>query len=387
MHSNSHKCLSVRQIGVLVPMHDPFFRGMLQGLKAYRPRSGSWSFLLRPPASLVRERPIGWEGAIGHADAPLLDEAGRPIPTVAVTLSGHRAGFPAAIPDYDAVATSVADHLLERGIRHFAGFVDRNPTAPGPMLRESLFAAVVTQRGASFEPFITGPRTQHRWTLEGQIEDLAEWLSNRPYPLGVMAGNDEHGWRCLVACRRAGLSVPDQVAVVGMDDDPILCEFCDPPLSSVAINQQRVGYEAAAMLDRLLLNEPLEAPLCVVPIEGVITRQSSDLIAVEDELVAGALREIRSAQGNLSFNDLLARLRTSQSTLYRRFHAALGRSPSEELFRARLQQVRRLLINTNLPLVEIAVETGYEHVSQLSRDVRKSTGLSPTQLRRRYRTG
>jgi LacI family transcriptional regulator len=176
------------------------------------------------------------------------------------------------------------------------------------------------------------------------------------------------------------------VAVLGVDNDEILCDLAEPPLSSVVPNTRRIGYEAAAMLDRLMAGEPAPTgPTLIEPL-AVMTRQSTDVLAVGDRDVAAAIRYIREhACEGISVNDVLAAVPLSRSVLERRFTRILGHTPKEEISRVRLRRIKQLLAETDLPLARIATMTGFEHPEYLNVMFKGKTGDTPGEYRENTR--
>jgi LacI family transcriptional regulator len=208
-------------------------------------------------------------------------------------------------------------------------------------------------------------------------------LKGLPKPLGVMACNDMRGQHVLEACARVRLRVPEEVAVIGVDDDALLCELCDPQLSSVVPNAEGVGYEAAALLDRLMAGKaPLKTPLLISPL-GITTRQSTDILAVEDPHIATALRFIREhACLGATVGDVLAHVPLSRTMLERGFRKYLGRSPQQEIRAIQMKRVSQLLADTNLKLAEIAELAGFKHPEYLNVAFKRDTGQTPGKYRK-----
>jgi LacI family transcriptional regulator len=187
----------------------------------------------------------------------------------------------------------------------------------------------------------------------------------------------------LDACQRVDAAVPEAVAVVGVDNDDVFCELCDPPLSSIMTNPQRIGYEAAALLGRLMDGEKPETNDSFVEPIGVHARQSTDVLAVEDSDVAAAMTFIRDhATDGCTVDDVLHHVPLGRSSLERRFRKFLGRSPQAEINRVRIKRIHELLAETDLPLSRIAELVGYEHPEYLSVVFKRETGQTPGQYRR-----
>jgi LacI family transcriptional regulator len=212
---------------------------------------------------------------------------------------------------------------------------------------------------------------------------LAVWLKSLPKPVGLMACNDMRALQVLDVCGEHGVAVPDEVAVIGVDNDSVQCELCDPPLSSVDPGTQRVGYEAAALLARMLAGRtPRKTPMLIEP-AGVVTRRSTAAPAPADPCVAAAMRFMHEHYSRpIGTADILRQIGVSRSTLERRFQHSLGRSPSAELARVRLERVRELLQHTDLSLREVAQRTGFDHVESMCRLFKRHTGRTPGDYRR-----
>jgi LacI family transcriptional regulator len=183
-----------------------------------------------------------------------------------------------------------------------------------------------------------------------------------------------------------GVAVPDEVAVLGVDNDEVLCDLADPPLSSIIPDTRRIGYEAASCLDRMMRGEPSPGPATVIPPLGVVTRRSTDVLAVEDRTLSRAARFIREhACEGIAVEDVLAAIPLSRSVFERRFLKVFGRTPKAEIVRMQLQRVMQLLAETDLPLKQIADRAGFEHAEYMSAAFKKRTGLTPGQYRRSAR--
>jgi LacI family transcriptional regulator len=242
----------------------------------------------------------------------------------------------------------------------------------------------VTQAGCScacwhhpryFSSFLSWEKAQ---------KELAAWLRRQPKPLGLMACSDRHAQRVLDACRRASLLVPDEVAVIGVDNDLSLCLLCQPPLSSVVDNPRRNGYEAARLLDRIMrgeLSSAADGPIRIPPL-GVITRRSTETTVTEDGIVAEALRFIREhACEDINAYSVSRHFPLSRSAFYLRFRKALGRSPHEEILRVRLERIKELLATSQLPVVEVSRLAGFDHPEYMGVVFKRLTGQTPGQYR------
>ena len=374
------------KVALIIETSIHYGREVLRGITQYLRANQPWSVFLEqrelwtsPPAWLRQWR---GDGVICRKTTPALartlERAG--VKVVDLNDQSLPIGFPRIESDEPAIGAMAADHLLDRGFRQFAfcGFSDQAWSTG----RREGFVARLTERGQTcdiWESPWTGPKARS-WEAE-QLK-IVRWLGDQASPLGVMACNDMRGQHVLDACQRLNLAVPEQIAVVGVDDDAVLCDLCHPPLSSVITNARGVGYEAAALLDRLMAGEPPPLqPVQIKPI-GVHTRQSTDVLAIDDPAVAIALRFIRQrACEGCSMKELLRHTPLSRSLLERKFRHYLGHSPQAEIRAVQLARVRQLLAETDLALKQIARLAGYPHPEYMSVVFKRETGKTPGQFR------
>jgi LacI family transcriptional regulator len=291
-------------------------------------------------------------------------------------------------PDEPAVVRLAVDHLLGCGLRHFAycGFAGLGYSES----RCRYFVRYVAESGR--EPHVyqaPHPTRGSTSTIEdhGLIDenDVAAWLRSLPKPLGLVACNDIRAQQVLNACTEYGIAVPRDVAVIGVDNDEVLCELAYPPLSSVELNVPRIGYEAAALLDGMMRGLPPAAEETAVAPLGIVARESTNVLAVPDDLAA-ALRFIRErACDGIDVPEVLRHVLLSRSTLERRFAAFIGSTPKAEILRVKIQRVKELLSTTDLPLARIAPLAGFNNVEPMCNLFKSKTGRSPGQYRKESR--
>jgi LacI family transcriptional regulator len=220
---------------------------------------------------------------------------------------------------------------------------------------------------------------------EDEVDAASRWIAALPKPLGLMACNDFRGLQALDACRRAGVAVPEEVAVIGVDNEVLACEMANPPLSSVIPDCRRIGYEAAALLDRLMKGEPPPRTTREIPPIGIVTRQSTEVTAIADPTVAEAMKFIREqACEGITVEDVLDHVTVSRSVLQKRFRDALGRTLHEAIAGVRLRRVKQLLIETDLSFDVLAQRAGFASRAYLSVVFRKSTGTTLAAFRREH---
>jgi LacI family transcriptional regulator len=382
MRRRPHVALIIDTLGV-------YGRRILRGINHYLFSHLPWSIYLDPYHRLKDSPPrwlTGWhgDGIICRSITPGSVERLRKlkIPIVNLNDSFTDLDLPTIRSDDHAIGRLAADHLLERGFRCFAfcGFA----ASAWSRRRQEGFAAALQQRGewcgAYESPWGGGSRY---CPGEQEYEKISRWLASLPQPLGVLACNDERGHHVLDACQRIGATVPDEVAVLGVDDDDLLCSLCRPPLSSVVPNPERIGYEAAALLDRLMAGaKPPRQEILIEPL-GVTSRQSTDVLALGDPDLAAAVRCIREhACEGITVSELLKHVPLSRSILERRFRQYLGHSPQAEIWAVQLKRVKQLLAETDLSLEQIATLTGYKHPEYMNVVFKRLTGQTPGRYRR-----
>jgi LacI family transcriptional regulator len=379
-------------VACLVETSTIYGREILRGVSRYVREAGPWAIFLEQ-RSLHEPAPRwlkGWDGdgILSRLSSPqaamLLRETG--IPTVDLNDQVGDLGLPQVRGDHEAIGTLAASHLLERGFTNFAFF--GFPGLAWSQSRFEGFASAVRAVGFPCHEYDRGQRTswshrQRSW--EAEVDGVARWISSMPKPLGMMTCNDLRGVQALDACLRAGVAVPEEVAVIGVDNETLACELAYPPLSSVVPDARRIGYEAAALLDRLMKGEGPKNTGHVVAPTGVVTRQSTDVTALADPSLVAAVRYIREhACEGIGVADVLRRVTVSKSVLQRRFRTTLGRTIHEMIAETRLHRVRQLLAETELPLSTIAERAGFAHAEYLTTVFREATGTTPAAYRREH---
>lgn len=372
-----------RQVALLIETSNAYARGLLQGVVHYIREHEPWSFHLMeqgrgddPPPWLER-----WDGdgIIARIETPRIARAvvRAGLPTIDLSAARLVPELPWVETDDEQIARLAAEHLLARGFKHFAYCGDAR--FKWSEWREQYFSARVEAAGHVVQSY----RVQAgAGDLAAQLREIRAWLKALPKPVGIMAAYDIRGQQVLDACRSVGLAVPTDVAVIGVDNDVLLCELASPPLTSVIPNAHRTGYAAAALLDQLMAGKTVPATAHLIAPLGVAARQSTDVLAVDDRDVARAVQFIREhACEGINVSDVLRTVPLSRRVLEQRFQRLLGRTPREEILQARLTRVKQLLSETDLPLYLIAERTGFEHVEYLSVVFKRETGTTPTAFR------
>jgi LacI family transcriptional regulator len=286
--------------------------------------------------------------------------------------------------DSHGAATVAAEHLLELGLKHFA-YVGEEYRA-WSAYREEGFAVRI--REAGFDPIIYKPPKAKRdrvWEREQNV--LAEWIAALPKPVGIMACNDDRGRQVLESCRTAEVLVPLEAAVIGVDNDELLCELSNPPLTSISLNAEAGGYRAAALLDHMMSTGDQTPQRLVVEPLYVVQRRSTESSAVDDPDVATALHMIHTlATKQLTIDEIVNHLNVSRRMFEIRFRRSVGRTPHQELRRVRLLRAQQLLLETDNTIADVALAAGFCSPAHLGQVFRKDLGKTPAQYRRESRT-
>jgi LacI family transcriptional regulator len=284
--------------------------------------------------------------------------------------------------DDAAFAQAAFDHLRERGFRRFAYCGDDQFN--WSKWRAKHFSRAAKACGCPVSVY----QPSRHFPLDDpeQIDDLVAWLKRLPKPVGLMACYDLRGQQVLNACREANIPVPEEVAVIAVDNDDLLCELSHLPLTSIIPNTYRTGYSAAAFLDQMMSGGETDLKSLLVPPVGIATRQSTDVVAIEDRGLAMAMRFIREhACEGINVKDVLRAVPQSRRSLENRFQHFFGRTPHQEILRVQLGRVKQLLVQTDLPLADIAERAGFSHVEYLSVAFKKAIGMPPSQFRAQCR--
>ena len=374
------------KVALLFETTNAYARALLLGVGDFILSHGPWSVHFAELGSDDTPPPWlkGWNGhgvlfrgenrriarAVARLDMPMVD----------LTPSRLLQRAPWVKSDDTAIARLAAQHFLERGFRHFAFCGDARFS--WSHRRGEQFGLSVRGGGRSWHAYAPPRRMANG---DAEVDAIAAWLGGLPRPVAVFACYDNRGQQVLEACRRANLAVPEEIAVLGVDNDEVLCALSPPPLSSVILNPRRAGWEAAALLASLMKGErvSLEEPHLIPPL-GIATRQSSDILAVGDPKIASALRYIREhACEGIRVSDVLRHCPMARRALEARFRRLIGRTPRQEILRVQLNRVKELLVGTDLPVWEIAGRTGFE-TDYLSVVFKQETALAPTEYRKRY---
>lgn len=376
-----------RSVALLVETSNAYARGLLEGVIDYMRAHQAWSIFL-PEQERGADAPrwlLKWrgDGIIARIETDAIARTIRrtKLPVVDVSAARRVTDIPWVETDDAEIAALAAEHLIERGFQHLAYCGDSGFN--WSVWRQQHFTRIVQAAGCECDVHASPPRFSDDYSWNRDKQGLMAWLRRLPRPVGIFACYDIKAQQILDLCREMSISVPEEMAVLGVDDDRLLCDLATPPLSSVIPNTHRTGYEAAMLLDQMMSGQRVPAEAHLIKPLGVRTRQSTDILAINDQYVASALRFIRHhACEAINVSDVLREVPLSRRVLESRFRTILGRTPHEEITRLRIERVKQLLSETDLSLSEIAQRAGFEHVEYLSVAFKREVGLTPRAWRR-----
>ena len=378
-----------RSVAILIDTATEGGRRLIRGIVNYTQQHGPWYLWIRPN---VQESPLrlppDWHGhgIIARVASQAIARHVLAAKTPVVNISAiHMPGvdFPRVTVDLEKAAHLAAEHLLDRGLRHFAYW---GPSGCAYTIHHDTFTQAVTEAGFECLTYVSGrqPRTGAR--RHDHYRDLRKWLCSLPKPIGILTWTYDRGQEVIQACRQADLLVPEEVAVLAADDDSLLCEACQPPLSAMSLTLERTGFEAATMLDRLMRGcRAPKQPTLIEP-SPVIERQSTQTLAMRDRDIAQAVAFIRShAAKPIQVADVLREVALSRRQFERRFQTILGRTPAAEIRRVHMERAMQLLIDSEMPIPDVASAAGFASREYMAQVFKQELGLSPLRYRLRDR--
>lgn len=380
-----------RRVAILVESSNAYGRGLLLGVHDHLAgyQAPRWMTFLpehgrgAPPLKALATWHV--DGVIARVENDQIARAVEElqVPTVDVSAARLLSGYPFVETDDALIARLAASHFQELRFRNVAFVGD--PRFSWSANRERHFAEEAAARGMVVDVFV--PARRAKSTVLEYGESLAHWLRSLQKPVAVFACQDCMGTQVLEACRWENIRVPDEVAVLGVDNDEVLCSLSSPPLSSIVPDARGAGRLAGELLDGVILGEAVPLENLLPPLR-VAVRQSTDIVAVDDPLVAEAARFIhQNAHRGLKVGDVVAAMAVSRRSLTQRFIQQLNRSPHDEILRVQLQIVERLLRESGLKMVAIARKSGFKHPEYMAAVFQKQYGTSPSEWRRKNRPG
>jgi len=358
-------------------------RQLIFGITRYTYYHAPWSFC-RIPGGRNQGFPnlekMGIDGIIAHVKSEAILEKILKSGLPAVIKGYRHPDLPCIETDNIGIGVAGAEHLIERGFRHFAfcGYRDVYWSDE----RKDAFESRLLEDGYSCDCLMHSKPTG---SWDHQQTFLVKWLKSLPKPTGLMACVDDRSQEVLEACKLATIEVPTEIAILGVDNDPLVCGLSRPQLSSVSLGAENAGYEAADLLGRRMGGEPFNGQAIKTLVTHVEIRQSTDILAMDDRTVAKAIHFIKqNITQNIGVNEVVESLQIPRRTMQIRFKKELGHTIIEEIRRLKVEQVAKMLATTQLPISRIAMDLGFPGIDHISRTFRKVKGMSPLEYRKRY---
>lgn len=377
-----------RRVALLIDTSTSWGRRLIQGINSYATQHGNWQFFVEARGMDERLRlPKDWEGdgiiarVSSAAMADELRKSGLPV----VNISGTdvpQANFPTITTDQNLLAKAAVEHFVERGFANFAYFSIKGLSYV--ITQKNAFAHAVrseTGQPCAFFEIKSHHGAEPDWNTDE--EKISAWLNKLPLPTGVLVWNAGCGRAIISAAQKAGLLIPEDIAVLSGADDDVLCECIRPPLSGVLVDAATIGFRAALRLDTLMSGQRKVPKIELIPPLRVQTRQSTDTLAVKDTALKKALSFIReNGLGQIKVSDIARASGISRRVLERRFMKVMGRSPAEEIRRNRLERARILLQDTSLDIPSVAEASGFSSPEYFAYYFGSKVGMSPLQYRK-----
>ncbi len=381
------------KILLLTDFSEEYGRALLRGITRYSQINGPWSFCKMPP--FVREK-FGIQGILDFACkwgaqgiVAQLNQTGEIKKLIdsgfCVVAQDYKERFK-AIPnitgEYEKNGVMAAEYFLSKGYKNFAfyGFKDY------VWSHERSLGYIKRLKQQGYDVYQYDNTVQGKYKLWYYRDSpLSEWLLKLPKPLALFACDDNQASHICEACNIAGIRVPEDVAILGVDNDQMVCELSNPPTSSIALDTENAGYKVAELLEAMILKKTDSFNDIVVEATGIITRQSTDIFAISDGEVLKALQFIKkNIADKIQVEDVVGNGALSRRALEKRFKEIVGRSIYQEILFRKMERAANLIINTRKSVLDIAFQCGFDDSKNLSRMFQRTYNISPLQYRKKY---
>jgi LacI family transcriptional regulator len=383
----------MHKIILLIDFSEEYSKSLLRGITKYSKEHAPWVFCRMP--TFYRET-IGIEGIVkwakewgakgiigqlyNNSDIKQITDAG--IALIAEDFKERFSDIPNITGGYYETGRLGAEYFLKKGFKNFAFYGFKNIVWSRE--RASGFEERVKLNGYCVEYFEhKKSRSRELWYYKPS--SLSHWLNALPKPVALMTCDDNQGQHVTEACKQAGIRIPEEVAVLGVDNDETICNLSDPPLSSIVLDTEKAGYEAARLLDDLINNKTQDIHNIIVEPTQVITRQSTDIYAANDKYIAKALKYIhQNIENNIQVNHVLKQIPLSRRALEKRFQQITGFPVYKYIYTLRIEKFAAKLLETDKTIFEISLETGFSDSKNISRQFKEIKGCNPNEYRRKY---
>lgn len=386
--SENNSNLQVRQIALLIETESTWGRSVIRGIANYAEKHTHWHLLIDPRDHEHRSAlPDGWQGdgviarITSRQQLDQLAGVGRPLVNVDDVFPIDSPDVAQVLTDEPARAILALEHLKSRGFTNFAYFAP--PSVRYSASRGQAFAAAVAEAGFECHEYRPGYRAGRKISWGEQQRRVNRWLASLPQPIAILAVDAYHARQLAEICHFAEVRVPDEIAILAGDPDDLLCEVATPPLSAISVASERIGYEAASVLQGMMSGDSCPEEPILIPPHGVVSRQSTDVLSIDDPTIVQALRFIQlHAHHGMGVDDILREIPISRRSLEMQFRSYLGRSPAEEIRRVRLERGRELLGRREMSITEVALACGFSNATRFGIAFRKRFETTPRNYRK-----
>lgn len=379
------------KIILLIDLSEEYGRSLVKGISSYTKEHKPWVFC-RMPHSFKNTYGVkgvckwakewGADGIIGafktEEEAEIIKRAG--IPLIVQDYKERFSNVPNITGAYFETGSMAAEYFLKKGFTNFAFYGSKSIVWSRE--RAEGFEATVKKHGYAVNYF-EQRKTRSRELWYYKPSPLSEWLNELPKPIALMACDDNLGQQIAEACKLSGIRIPEELAVLGVDNDEMVCNISNPHLSSIALDVEKGGYEAAALMNKFIKNKDSKWKDILVQPTQIITRQSTDIYAADDEYILLALKYIhQNIHQNIRVTDVLKCVPLSRKALENRFLKILGYPIYKYIYHLRIEKFSRQLLETDKKIFEIANESGFDNSKNLSRLFKEVKGCTPTNFRK-----
>ncbi len=382
------------KIILLIDLGEEYGTGLLKGITRYSQKYGPWVFCRMPGYFREKNGVEGilkwakeWEadGIIGqfYSDSSVekLMKAG--IAVVAEDFKERQKNIPNITGDYLSTGRMGAEYFLRKGFKNFAFYGFKNIVWSRERLQG--FENRVNEEGYTVHQFEHQRKFKYQELWYYKPSALSKWLKSLPKPIALMTCDDNQAMHITEACRISNIRIPEEVAVLGVDNDEMLCNLLDPPLSSIALDIEKGGYEAARLIHTMIKTNNKEFYDVVVEPTQVVTRNSTDIYAAKDKYIGMALKYIHNnVDKNMKVSDVLEQVPLSRRSLEIRFQKVTGLPVYEYIFNLRIERFTQKLLETDDSIFEIAVDLGLNDSKNIAHQFKQIKGCTPTEYRKKY---
>lgn len=384
----------MNKIILLSDFEEEYGKNLLRGITRYSKDHGPWTFCRMPTSyrdKLGMKGILKWaqeweaDGIIGqfYDDDEVKIFANENIPVIAQDFKERLNTVPNISGSYIETGRQGAEYFLKKGFTNFAFYGFKNIVWSRE--RAKGFEERIEEAGYNVHYYEhENSRSPDLWYYKPS--ELSHWLKSLPKPIALMTCDDNQGHHITEAAKHAGIRIPEEVAVLGVDNDEMICELSDPPLSSIALDTEKGGYEAARLMEQLIETDNCIAWEDIVVHETqVITRLSTDIFAAKDAYIVTALKFIhKNLDKNLKVEQILREVPLSRRSLEKRFVQTTGYPVYEYIYNQRIEQFTKKLLETDMSIFEIAIELGLSDSKNIARQFKQIKGLTPMEYRKKF---